>query len=115
MKLRTDLPIKYHVGAHRLCASYPDETDVIYDIVQFTISSNKRKKTWKHGDFKIAMSSLKDVFPSIGDDNFKDKVKTILLALHKNNYISIVDGENAEDKNIILTQDGFNKLYENQA
>ena len=44
MKLRTDIPIKYHVGAHRLCASYPDETDVLHDIVGHVFASNKRKK-----------------------------------------------------------------------
>lgn len=106
MKLRNDLPVKYHLKAHRLCASYPEEIDVIYDMVNHVMSSNKRRKTWKAEDMRMSAESIKDVFPDIGDDNFKDKVKTILAALHKSNNIAITDGM------IVILPDGLRKIYE---
>lgn len=111
MKLNSDLPIKYHMKAHRLCASYPDEMDVLFDIVEHVVSSNKRKKVWKQADIKFKMDEMKNVFPDIGDDNFKEKVRTILSALHKNNNITIVDGETPEDRCIAVTGEGLAKLY----
>lgn len=105
MKLRTDLPIKYHVKSHRLCSSYPTETDVLYDIVEHIFSTNKRKKTWKVEDMRVLSESIKDIFPDIAEDNFKDSIKTILSTLHKNNHIAIADGY------IIVTEEGLSKLY----
>ncbi len=112
MKLRSDIPIKYHVGAHRLCASYPDEIDVLHDIVGHVFASNKRKKAWKPEDIKMKFDGIKDVFPDIGDDRFKEKVKTILAALHKNNDITMADSEGDGQKLIVVTRQGLAKLYE---
>ena len=106
MKLKSDLPIKYQIKTHRFCDAYPNETDVLYDIIEYVFSSNKRKKTWKVEDIVIQMDSIKNVFPDICDENFKEKIKTILSTLHKNNMIAIVDGK------IAVTTDGVSKLYE---
>lgn len=105
MQLKNDLPIKYYMKSHRLCSTYPDEIDVLYDIIEHVMESNKRKKAWKPEDIKIHPDAIKNVFPDIGDDNLKEKIKTILLALHTNNIISIVDGS------MLVTREGLSKLY----
>lgn len=111
MKLRNDAKIKYHVGAHRSCSAYPDECDVIFDIASYIMSCNKRKKSWKPDDFRMNVDDMKNVFPDIGDDTFKEKIKTILLALHKNNDIGTVQSE--DGKNVMMiTKQGLLKLYE---
>lgn len=112
MKLRNDIPIKYHVNAHRLCASYPDESDVLYDITGQIFTSNKRKKSWKAEEVRMKFDDLKNAFPDIGNECFKEKIKTILAALHKNNDITMVDGEEAGQKVIVVTSQGLSKLYE---
>lgn len=112
MKLRNDIPIKYHVGAHRLCASYPDEADVLHDIVGHVLASNKRKKAWKPEDIRMKFDDLKNAFPDIGDERFKEKIKTILATLHKNNDITMADGDDAGQKMIAVTRQGLSKLYE---
>lgn len=112
MKLLNNAPIKYHVGAHRLCASYPTETDVIYDMIEYVLSSNKRKKTWKPDDMQLKLSAVKDVFPNIGDADFKEKIKTILTSLHKNNDIAITSGAEEDSAVIAITSQGISKLYD---
>lgn len=85
MKLRSDIPVKYHLHAHRLSSSYPDELDFVFDVVSFIQENNKRKKRWNVEDMKIAMDSIKDIFPDIADEEFKEKIKTIMKYLHINN------------------------------
>lgn len=111
MKIRNDIPVKYHLSAHRLCSGYPDEADVLFDIISHVFSSNKRKKRWTPEDMKIKFESIKDVFPDIGDDNFKENVRTILSTLHKNNDIVMVNDEDG-NKLINVTKQGLSKLYE---
>src|SRR3972149_8402336 len=105
MKLRSDIPVKYHIHAHRLSSSYPDELDFVFDVVSFIQGSNKRKKSWNAGDMKIAMDSLKDIFPDIADEEFKEKIKTILKYLHINNML-----EPAEPV-MLITPKALAKLY----
>ena len=112
MKLKTNIAMKYHMNAHRLCASYPNETDVIYDIISYVFTSNKRKKNWKPEDMHIKLDEFKSVFPDIGDDKFKETIRTILSTLHKNNYITIADGNLPDERVIAITTEGLSKLYE---
>jgi hypothetical protein len=111
MKIKKNLPIKYQIGAHRLCASYPDETDAIFEMTTYVMSSNKRKKSWKPDDFKFKMDDMKNIFPDIGNDDFKERIKTILSALHKNNDIRIAETEDAT-RVIAVTEQGLLKLYD---
>lgn len=108
MKLKNSLPIKYHVGAHRICSSYPTETDVLYDIIGHILSSNKRKKSWKAEDFKLPLSDMKTVF----SDMSKETLRTILTTLHKNNDITMSEGEQPGENVIVITQQGISKIYE---
>jgi hypothetical protein len=108
MKLKNSLPIKYHVGAHRICLSYPTETDALYDIIEHVVSSNKRKKTWKAEDFKIQLSDMKLVF----SDMSTETIKTILTTLHKNNDIAMSEGEQPGEYVVAVTQQGISKIYE---
>ena len=105
MKLRNDAPVKYQIHAHRLCSSYPDELDIVYDIICFIQAGNKRKKSWKADDMKLGVELIKDVFPDIVDGEFKDKIKTILSELHNTNMIRQVEG------GIQIAPEALAKLY----
>ena len=106
MKLREDAPLKYHVGAHRICSTYPDETDVLFDLAEHIFRSNKRKKAWKMSDMRMKAEELKDALPGMACEESKAATKAVLASLNEAGDIFLADGS------IVITAGGMSKLYE---
>lgn len=114
MKIKESLPIKYHIGAYRMCATYPDETDVLFDIVSHVMSSNKRRKKFDVGDFKISSAEVKDAICNMSDLSIKERAAKALLELKQRGHVSIMqpDGIVSDQLVISVTPEGFYSIYE---
>ena len=90
IKNRIDIPIKYQLLSHRILKSYPNEDDILYDIVSYAISIMKKRTDIN--DIKILYSSIKDIFINFLNDEFKEKLSQILSKLKNDEYIDNIDG-----------------------
>ena len=82
-KLKSELPIKYELGLHRVLPSYPTETDFMIDIIQYIIKVCEIKdKSFNPSDLKFSAKTLKYVFnENEVTPGFKDKLRIVIKKL----------------------------------
>ena len=105
MELRKDLPVKYQLGLHRLHPDYPQAKDILFDLCTFIFKLRKTKKRWTLDDMQMSSSAIKDVFVDMTEEGVKEKIKTVLMQLNTDQYISMVDGQ------IKINETGLQQLY----
>lgn len=106
-KLKSDLPIKYELGLHKVLPSYPTETDFVVDIIQYIIRVCELKnKDFNPADLKFSAKTLKYVFnENEVTSDFKDKLRVVIKKL--------MDSETLIKKGefLYINQAVFNELY----
>ena len=106
-KLKSELPIKYELGLHRVLPSYPTETDFMVDIIQYIIKVCEIKdKNFNPADLKFSAKTLKYVFnENEVTHGFKDKLRIVIK--------NLMDAETLVKKGefLYINKAVFNELY----
>ena len=106
MKLRSDLPIKYHLNVYRE-EELQDSFVILFDLVQYLIKvmQLKNKSVTLEG-FKFSSKSLKYVFgEKVNDEVFKQKLIATIKELISSKDIE-VDGSS-----MYITKKGLTNFY----
>jgi len=80
MKIK-DIELKYKINAYRITEEYPTERDILFDMLKYIQSTNKRKKKWNVDDLKINVTDLEKAIPLFSKDNKKKLIKELIYNL----------------------------------
>lgn len=92
MKLSSNIPIKYHIGAYRNLPSYPGTMDLVFDLILYVHDQHKRKNKFKLEDYKINVVDFHSLFKDELDDEFKGILKKHLIKLRDTGFLTTEDG-----------------------
>lgn len=104
LKIKQDIPIKYELGAYRVLPDYPTPECFLFDIISF-ILNKKKKVNYKLEDFQVKLDSFKSIFKFEINDEFKLKIKNILIELRDSGLITTSEGK------IQVLESGLSKFF----
>jgi hypothetical protein len=105
MKLR-DVEFKYKISSYRMAKLYPEKKDLIFDIIRYVLSTNKKKKRWVLEEFSIDMKDLSQAIPLMSNAEVKPVITALLVGLLSEGYL-MHSGEK-----VALSKDALEMFYE---
>lgn len=108
IEIRNDIPLKYELGAHRLAPSYPSPDDILFDLIGYVLSQQKRRKNIVIADMIVDSSDMGQIFSHLEEDD-KTKLKESLSKLLAEQAIQLNKSETGTS--LAITKDGISKFY----
>lgn len=108
IEIRSDIPVKYELSAHRLTPTYPEANDILFDLLLFAIAKQKRRKNIVLEDLTVPSDALSEIFSHLGE-GVGDLMKSLLSKLSSDELIKVRADSSAAS--LFITEAGFLKFY----